>query len=228
MRSVDAGDLRARATELAPPARWITLVLGLEFLAVVGYVATPGSVTDPRYVAYPFLWMNVGLLGVAVTSPRGGTLRRGCLAVGLATAYVLALAYVTGLVGLYPGPVSPPAVLLGLDVSFGPPGWAPRISYVTETFHLYFVPYRVVGYLALGYLVYAAVLDASAAALSGVVGVGSCISCTFPLVAPEVASVLGLGVGATVGALSVDVSTALYCLAVALLVWRPAVAYRME
>jgi hypothetical protein len=101
------------------------------------------------------------------------------------------------------------------------PGWGPRIAYVGSWFHVYFVPYRVVGYLALAYLLAAGVRELSARTLTGALGVATCIGCSFPLLL-SLAGGVGLGAGAglaTVSALSLDLSTAAFVLAVGVLVW---------
>jgi hypothetical protein len=112
----------------------------------------------------------------------------------------------------------------GLSVTLASPGWGPRVAYVLPGVgHAYFVPYRVVGYLALSYLVYATALETARAALSGVLGLGACLSCSFPVVASLAAGVAGWSSALTAAyAYSVDVSTAVFLLAVGLLLWRPA------
>lgn len=112
----------------------------------------------------------------------------------------------------------------GLSVTLASPGWGPRVAYVLPGVgHAYFIPYRVVGYLALSYLVYAAALDAARAALSGVLGLGACLSCSFPVVSSLAAGVAGWSSALTAAyAYSVDISTAVFLLAVGLLLWRPA------
>lgn len=201
-------------------AHIIAAVLGAEALVVAGYLFfRPGAVVHGRYLLYPFVWMNVGLLAVAaVPAPRPHP-RRGALAAGVAAAYFFLLSYLTGLVAVYP-PGGGPELLSGLSVSASAPGWGPRVTYVGETFQGVFIPYRVVGYVALAYLVYVAAMRAATAALPAVVGIGSCVSCTLPLVAPQLVGVVGASaaVGLSVArGFAVDISTVLYCLAVGLL-----------
>ncbi|MFB6206554.1 MAG: hypothetical protein ABEJ05_08535 [Haloglomus sp.] len=202
---------------------WLATLLAAELLALVGYFGlTSAAVTDPRYVLYPLVWITVGVWAVLRTSPPSASARARWVAGGVAAAYVLVLAFLTGLLAVYlsSGGHSH-SHIHGLQVTMTAPGWGPRVAYVTHAFHVYFVPFRVVGYLALGYLVYATLLDATSAALSGVIGVATCLSCAFPLVA----SVLGgLGGAALYGGLatySLDISTAAFLLAVGLLLWRP-------
>jgi hypothetical protein len=196
------------------------LAVVVELLLLGTYVAvTPTELTRPRYALYPFVWINVGLWAVLRTvPPRSSRGRR--LAAGLvAGLYFLVLCWLAGLVGVT---ASAPTDLLGVTVGYGSPGWE-RIRLVTPAAYLTVVPFRVIGYLALSYLVYVTMLDAAASALSGALGFVSCLSCTFPILASLAAGLFGSGAAIT-GALyaySVDISTAVFVLAVVLLYYRP-------
>mgnify|MGYP000241762463 CR=1 FL=1 len=201
-------------------------VLLAEALLVVGYFgATGAAVTSPRYVLYPFVWINLGLLALAAVRVPPAADRHRRLALVVAVGYFLLLAWIAGLVqvspatllGLDGGHAHSHAYLQGWQVTMTAPGWGPRIGYVGHGFQAYFVPYRVVGYLGLATLVYATVLRTAAAALSGVVGVASCVGCAFPLVAPAVGGVFGAGATAAITGFSLDLSTAAFILAFALL-----------
>jgi len=222
-----------------------------EALLVVGYFgATGAEPTALRYVLYPFVWINVGVWAAWRVRPPDADPRTRRAAGAVAVAYFLVLAYTTGLLAIYPAvhehvspftlsgataasllpgldwlavPLHAGTAASGLSVTLASPGWGPRVAYVLPGVgHAYFVPYRVVGYLALSYLVYATALDAARAALSGVVGLGACLSCSFPIVGSLAAGVAGWSSAlATVYAYSVDLSTAVFLLAVGLLLWRP-------
>ncbi|MFC6834985.1 DUF7546 family protein [Halomarina ordinaria] len=219
-----------------PDGWWLAAaVLVAEALLVVGYFGATGArPTDPRYVVYPFVWINLGVWALVRTRPSPTTRPRRLAAALLAGGYFLLLAWLSGL-------VDPPTLLgaatahahaHGADHShahltgwqFTPsaPGWGPRVAYVGHTGHVYFVPYLAVGYLGLAYLVYARLLEASAAALPGVVGVVSCLGCSFPVLASLSAG--GSTAALAAAALSFDVSTAAYVLAVALLAGAGALA----
>lgn len=214
-------------------------VVVFEVLVVGIYFAiTPASALTFRYVVYPFLWIDVGLLALFWTDPVPAPRRDRALAGTLATGYFVLLAVATGLIGvsasiplLSAGGVAGVLEVLpahagvhteGLQVTMASPGWGPRIAYVTHVGYVYFIPYRVIGYLVLAYLLYAAVLDAVVHALPGVVGLASCVGCSFPLAA----AAAGLGGSASVLAsaatgLQPDISTAVFLVAVGLLSWRP-------
>jgi len=198
-------------------------LLAVEALWVAGhFVLTPATVTDLRYVLYPFLWINAGLYAVwrVRPSPASDGLRR--LADLAGVGYFLALAWLSGLLTVY-GADHAHDHIHGWQVTVAAPGWGPRIGYVGSWFHAYFIPYRVVGYLALAYLLAVAVRDLSARTLTGALGVATCIGCSFPLLL-SLAGGVGLGAGAglaTLSGASLDVSTAAFLLAVGVLVWRP-------
>ncbi|MDL5361071.1 hypothetical protein [Halalkalicoccus sp. NIPERK01] len=202
--------------------RLLGAVVAVEGLLVAAYFGlTPAEPTGLRYVLYPFVWIDVGLWAVLRTAPPTGSRRARWLALGVAAAYFLALAGVSGLIGVQVGHAHH-VHAAGIHVRMGAPGWGPAVSYVSSTVHLTFVPYLVIGYLSLAYLVYAAVIEAVGAAVPGVIGLASCVGCAFP----AVAGVAGVAGGSSVltaaaSSLSVDVSTAAFVLAIALLYWRP-------
>jgi hypothetical protein len=222
--------LRARtASRLGIPvsreeARWIGLVLAVElWLLGLYFGLTPAEPTSIRYALYPFVWINVGLWVVVKATPPSADRRHRVGAAALALAYFLVLAALSGLVGLHFEDHHHGHVFSGLYTTMGAPGWGPAVAYVGGTVHLSFVPYLVIGYLALAYLVYVAVLDATRAALSGVLGLASCVGCTLPVVGSLVAGVAGGSSAVTAAAysLSIDISTGVFVLAAALLYWRP-------
>jgi hypothetical protein len=213
-----------------PPAEWPTYVqilvaaIGLETFLLVGYlVVTGATVTMPRYVVYPFVWINAVLWAGMRTPVPGGSRRHHAIAAAVAGGYFLVLGNWAGLfvltgAGHHPVPES----VLGLSFGSGSPGWA-RVRFITRAFAVSFVPFRVIGYLGLAYLVYAAVLDVTSAVATGALGLLSCLSCSFPIVASAVTGVWGGSVTAmsTVFAHSVDISTLAFLASVGLLYWRP-------
>jgi hypothetical protein len=79
------------------------------------------------------------------------------------------------------------------------------------------VPFKLVGYLAFAYLLYARLLDATAGVLSGVFGLVSCVGCTFSLLLPLV----GASTFSAIAWLSWDLSTLVFLVTIALLYWSP-------
>lgn len=202
---------------------WLGPVVLAELLLLVGYFgATGAELTSVRYAVYPFVWIDVALVAVVRLRPASAGPRLRLAAAAAAVAYFVVLAWLAGLIALYPGGGGHShAYMTGVVVQPAAPGWGPRLGYVTELFHVYFVPYRVIGYAALAYLLYASVIDASKAAFSGVLGVLACLGCAFPLLSAVAGGLLGSGAAAAAYGASMDVSTAVFVLAVALLSWRP-------
>lgn len=191
---------RVRTPEASPRARRAAGAVAVAYFLVLAY-ATGLLALYPgvHEHATPFALSAPGVTGASLLSGAVGA---------LSTA-----------LPLHAGAADP-----GLSVTLASPGWGPRVAYVVPGVgHAYFVPYRVVGYLALSYLVYATALDAARAALSGVLGLGACLSCSFPVVTSLAAGVAGWSSALTAAyAYSVDISTVVFLLAVGLLLWRPA------
>ncbi|PSQ22176.1 hypothetical protein BRD04_05280 [Halobacteriales archaeon QS_9_67_17] len=103
-----------------------------------------------------------------------------------------------------------------------PPGFGPVLLYSGERVVVNLVPYQTVGYLTLAGLVYLTVVDVAGSVAAGVVGLFSCVSCTFPVIAAVVSGVTGGATfAASVGQGAYGLSTVVFVVTVALLRWRP-------
>lgn len=198
-------------------------LLAAEVAAVAGYLLFADvRVTDPLILVYPLVWINVGVWAVWRTDPPAATDRRR-LAVGLvAAAYLGVLAVVGGLVDLSGAAAGQPTTVRVAYASL-PPGYGPALLYAGGPVGLNLLPYKVVGYVALAYLVYATVLEAAGSAVSGVLGLFACVSCAWPVLGTVVAGLFGGGSAVYAVALSQSyaLSTVVFVTAVALLRWRP-------
>lgn len=199
--------------------RWV-VVVAVELLLVAGYFWVTGAEpTSLRIVLYPLVWLNVGVWAVNRSRPPTASRRRRLVAGVVASVYFVGLAYAAGLVAVGHSP--PEAV--GVSLTAASPGWGPIVAYTSPHLRLLFVPFRVVGYLALSYLLYVATLDVTTVAVSGVLAFVTCVGCSFPLLVAAVGGVAGgsAGLVTAVSAYSLDLSTVVFVLAVALLSWRP-------
>lgn len=204
---------------------WGALLVLFELLAVLLFVSQPAiTPTDPLIYAYPFVWINVGLWGAAVVSPPDAEphQRRGARL--LVVAYLLVLAYAAGILG--PGGV--PTGVEGpttVRLETVPPGWGPIVALYGPGFDLQLMPYQVVGYAALGYLVYAALLDVATSVAGGALGLLTCVSCSWPVLASLLTGVVGstAALSAAVYARPYGLATIAYVLTIVVLVWRPRV-----
>lgn len=200
------------------------VVVNLELAFVWAWLVTANWQLDSflslRYVVYPLVWINVGLWALWRTAPAPTTNHRRGLALCLSVGYFLVLAYAGGLIG--PATQFPVGPKLALGT---PPGFSPALLYDGSLLKLTVLPYKLVGYLALTYLVYATIIDAAGSALSGVLGLLSCVSCTWPIAATVLSGVLGGGSAVAAEALgySYDISVVVFVITVGLLYWRPTV-----
>lgn len=217
--------LRERVAGLAPDRRtavYWAMVLNAEFLLVAGYYALASNVTlrDPVLAAVPFAWINLAAWGVRRTDPPAVGGRKRAVAAAIGVGYFL-------LVAVFGGVINGPSAVTAsyLNVLQLPPGWNPAFFYSGPLLSLVVLPYKLVGFGALAYLVYVTALDASSALVGGIVGLFSCVSCTFPIIA-GVASGLAGGGSAIAGftyANSYLLSTVVFGVTVVLLTWRPTV-----
>ena len=171
---------------------WLAL-LAVEALLLGAYLAVvePGGVTV-RYLLYPFVWIDAGLLAVAAASPMPGSTRHRALGLTIAGGYFLVVMAVPGNVGL--GAAGAP---VDLRIGWYAPGWGPLVAFGSPWLRLFLVPFEVVGYAALSYLVYANVLDLTRGVLPGVLGLATCGGCTVPVLAPVVGLLGGPAAGLT-------------------------------
>jgi hypothetical protein len=198
-------------------------LLNLELLLVLGYllVVDPG-VTRPSFYVYPFVWINLAVYAFwRVERPSAAGIRLWT-ARAVAVAYLLVLGYAGGLYGLSGGvPVG-----LRLELTALPPGWSPALIYGGTLFQVALLPFTLIGYLVLAYLVYVTLLEAAGGLVGGVLGLFSCVSCTLPVIAGVLSGFVG-GAGAVAAAGyagSYLVSTVVFAVTVGLLLWRPTVA----
>ena len=221
-RSIAA--VRRRATR--PAALALAVVVLAELALLAGYLGLTGAnATSVRYLLYPFVWIDLGLWAVfAVDVPQTGSALARRAALAVAGAYLATLAFAGGLVDvtvLGGGHTHGAGVDLAVFTAL-PPGWGPTVVLDAPSATLTLVPYKVVGYVALAYLTYAAVVDTAASAASGAIGLLSCASCSWPVFASLLAAALGgEAVANALYAYSMDLSTVAFVAAVALLAWRP-------
>lgn len=211
------------------------LLVNTQLLLFLAYhFVSPNDITGVTPVAVPLVWITVGVWVLVRTEVPPASQRQRTVGLAVAVGYFGLLGYFGGVWG--PG-VSALPVGVDLAVVTAPPGWAPRVfvnlpadglalgslAIPFQGVRLNLIPWQVVGYVALAYLVYAAVLDAAGSAISGVIGLLSCVSCTWPVVAAIATSVLG-GSAAVAGVVydqSYLLSTVVFVVTVGLLFWRP-------
>lgn len=230
-----APTLNREAVTNLRPDRDTLLVIGLlvntQIAITLGYLALSDViVTEPRYLIYPWLWIDATVLAVWKTDLDPAATATHRIGVAIAGGYFLLLAVASGVVGPTGGIVatltgtagSAPEVT-GVSIHWLSPGFGPALVYQGAVLRAALFPYEVIGYAGLAYLVYAGVLETAGSTLSGLIGVFSCVSCAWPILGGAVTTVFGSGSAIAVAATTwpLDVSTIVFLSAVALLYWRP-------
>lgn len=219
MTATDAAVRRWRPDPMTVAVASLVLLAELAFVTV--YLQTRGTaVQRPLLViGVPFVWINLGLLVFwrVRPAPAGG---RRWPAVAVAVAYFGLLAAVGGL--LTSSSTGTGGFRVVLD---GVPGWIPLVVVPGSLVNLVVVPFKLVGYAALSFLVYVTVRDASGALVGSLLGLLSCVSCTFPLIAAILTGIAGGGTALAAAAYtnSYLLSTVVFAVTVAILAWRPTV-----
>jgi hypothetical protein len=207
------GDLRGLIPTGHSLALW-AVVLNTELIAVLLYLLfVRGAATDLVLLAFPFVWLNVAGWVLLRVRPAPASTRRRTAAAAVAVGYGLVLGFVGGVFGTGGSGT-------GLRFVFAAqPGFAPAVVYGGAGFAVALTPWKVAGYLALSYLVYVTVVDASGGVAGGIVGLFSCVSCVLPIVASVVGGAIGAGGVLYQAALaqSYGLSTAIFLASVGLL-----------
>lgn len=196
---------------------WLAVVLVEASLLLAYFTLTTAEPTsEVRYLVYPFVWINAGLWGVRRTTPHPGSRLHRVGGMVIASAYLLVVLYVPGVIG-----IGAPGTPTDLRVAMYAPGWGPIVAFTSPWLRLYLVPFEVLGYASLAYLVYANVLELTRSAVSGALGLVTCVGCTVPVLTPLVGLLGGPAASLTTTAYawSYDIGTAIFLLTVAVLSW---------
>jgi len=162
---------------------------------------TDAVITTGRSLSYPVIWIVTSLtaavwIGLTV---RGRPYRWRGVAIG--GGYTLVIAWLTGLLGATTGGFP-------LRVHAAPPGWGPIILYDSGLLRLSIVPFKLIAYLALGYVIYALVAAHRGSVRAAALGVVSCVSCTGPLLVAVVGAIGGAQATTAVATAGYDIATA--------------------
>nr|WP_272931380.1 ABC transporter ATP-binding protein [Halobacterium noricense] len=196
---------------------YAALLLNGELALVLFYFAVSSSVpTDPVVLAYPFVWINASIWAVSRVSLPDASQKQRMLALGVALAYFLLLGGVGGLYMFH-------GAGLGARISWLSPGWGPAFVYSGASLTVSLLPFKVIGYATLAYLVAATVLDAARTGAAGLLGLFACVSCTWPVAATVLTGAFGSASALAAAAQSQPyaLSTVVFVSSVLLLVWRP-------
>jgi len=187
------------------------LAVGVYAVATSAYLAAVGpTITDLRVFVYPPVWIGVSV-GAALWVDRTVRHRpRPWLGRAVGVAYVLGIAWLSGLVGVSSG-------MTTLRVVSTLPGWGPIGLYDNGLVSLSIVPFKLVAYLALGHIVAVLVAAQGGSARAAALGMASCVSCAAPLLL-AVGGLLGGGQATSmVASIGYDIATVILVATFALL-----------
>ena len=131
------------------------------------------TLTDGRVLVYPVVWITASVAAAVWVSRTVRVRPRRWLGAAVGIGYTVALLWLSGTVGASAG--MPTSQLM---VSM--PGWGPILLYDNGVVSLSIVPFKLVSYLSLGYIV-AVLIAAAGSARTAALGMASCVSCAAPL-----------------------------------------------
>ncbi|MFW6384960.1 MAG: DUF7546 family protein [Halodesulfurarchaeum sp.] len=205
-------ETKSAATAVLPIRPLLFLgVIGTEAALLLVYLSTTGTtVQSPRYLLYPFVWINVALWAFLTVVPVVGNRRHRYLALPVAVGYYLLLMEIAGNV------VFVTHSDLSVSLESATPGWGPVLIGTVPGLEFRLIPFETIGYAGLAYLFYANVLSVSRGLLAGTLGLLTCVSCSLPLWGPLFGLIGGPATGLIEPAtrLSYDIGTVIFLLTV--------------
>ena len=169
--------------------------------AIMAYLnGTDAAITVLRSLAYPIIWITVSLAAAVWIGQTVQGRPRRWRGVAVGGGYTLMIAWLTGLLGSTTGGFP-------LRVHAAPPGWGPIILYDSGLVRLSIVPFKLIAYLALGYVIYALVAAHRGSIRAAALGVVSCVSCTGPLLVAVIGAIGGTQATTAVATAGYDIAT---------------------
>ena len=169
--------------------------------AIAAYLnTTNATITASRSLAYPVVWITVSLAAAVWIGRTVAGRPRRWRGIAVGGGYTLTIAWLAGLLGTTTG---------GFPVRLhaAPPGWGPILLYDNGLFQLAIVPFKLISYLALGYVIYVLVAAHRGSIRAAALGVASCVSCTGPLLAAVVGAIGGTQATTAVATAGYDIAT---------------------
>ncbi len=131
------------------------------------------TLTDSRVLVYPVVWSTAAIVAAVWVSRTVQVRPRRWLGAAVGVGYTVGLLWLSGTLGASAGmPTS--------QLELAPPGWGPIWLYDNGLVSLSIVPFKLVAYLSLGYIV-AVLVAAAGSARTAALGMASCVSCAAPL-----------------------------------------------
>lgn len=187
------------------------LVVTVLAAATASYIsAQQPTLTETRVLVYPTVWTTAGVVTAVWVSRTVRVRPRRWLGAAVGVSYTLALCWLSGIIGASTGT---PTSQLVLSL----PGWGPILLYDNGLLSLSVVPFKLVAYLSLGYIV-AVLVAAAGSAKTAALGIASCVSCAAPLLLAVAGLFGGTQATAMVASTGYDLATGVLVVTFGLLV----------
>ncbi|WP_336326713.1 DUF7546 family protein [Halovenus sp. HT40] len=205
----------------------INALIGIQLLLAVLYGAAFGtSLLSFHVFLIPFIWTTVSVIAVWYTDSVSRGWKPTALAGAVAVGYLSLFLWLSGTVGFTPEQVEPITGDLGFGVEVGRSlGWGPILYYSGEWIGARIIPYQIIGYLALSYLVYVTVLDATRSASAGTLGLILCPGCAAAALVPAFGGIAGVSAALSFFLqYSYELATIMFVVAMGWLYYQPSIA----
>lgn len=157
-------------------------------------------ITDLRVFVYPLVWLTVSVTAALWVDRTIRHRPRPWVGRVVGVIYVLGLCWLSGLVDASMGAET-------LRLIAAPPGWGPIIRFDNGLVNLSIVPFKLVTYLGLGHIVAVLMAANSGSTRVAALGIGTCVSCTAPLLLAVGGLVGGTQATSLVASMGYDVAT---------------------
>jgi hypothetical protein len=205
----------------------INALIGIQLLLAVIYGTLFGSSLLSFHIfLLPFIWTTVSVVTVWYTDSVSRGWRPTAVAGAVAVGYLSLFLWLSGTIGFTPSQVEPITGPLGFGIEAGRSlGWGPVIYYSGEWIGARIIPYQLIGYLALSYLVYVTVLDATRSASAGTLGLILCPGCAAAALVPLFGGIAGLSAALSFFLqYSYEIATVMFVVAMGWLYYQPSIA----
>ena len=168
------------------------------------------TLTDGRVLVYPAVWITASITAAVWVGRTVRVRPRRWLGAAVGVGYTVALLWLSGTLGASAGlPMSQLELTL--------PGWGPIWLYDNGLVSLSVVPFKLVAYLSLGYIV-AVLVAAAGSARTAALGLASCVSCAAPLLLAVAGLFGGSQASTMVASVGYDLATVVLLVTFGLLV----------
>lgn len=202
----------------------VNALVALQVLVAVLYGLVFGtSLLSLHIFLLPFVWTTVSAVTLWYTEPVSRGSKPTAFAGAVAVGYLSLFLWLSGTIGFTPSQLEPVTGPLGFGFDAGRSfGWGPILYYSGEWVGARIIPYQLIGYLSLSYMVYLAVLDVTRSASAGTIGLVLCPGCAAAAFVPAFGGIAGVSAALSVFLqFSYEIATVMFVVAMGWLYYQP-------